>query len=116
MSVKISVAVFVIIISVAGLMIVFATGGSNNTAPETVETVIENGKQIITITAKGGYSPRNVTAQAGIPTLLRIKTNSTFDCSASLLIPKLGVNATLQPTGTKEIDISAAMAKGKIDG
>ncbi|MFA7286217.1 MAG: cupredoxin domain-containing protein [Patescibacteria group bacterium] len=79
-------------------------------------TVLEDGSQRITILARGGYSPRQVTAKAGIPTTLRMKTNGTYDCSASLVIPSLGYEATLPSTGEKDIQISASQAKGTLDG
>ena len=77
---------------------------------------IVDGKQIIDITAKGGYSPRVVTAKAGVPTVLRVSTNGTFDCSASVVIPKLSYQKILQPTGTEDIAISAEQAQGTLQG
>ena len=77
---------------------------------------IVDGKQIIDITAKGGYSPRRVTAKAGIPTILRVSTNGTFDCSASLVIPKLSYQKFLQPSGTEEIAIAPEQAQGTLQG
>ena len=40
-------------------------GGGSEPAPEAV--AVENGVQVITVTAKGGYSPRSVSAQANMP-------------------------------------------------
>lgn len=77
---------------------------------------IVNGKQVIDISAKGGYSPRAVTAKAGMPTVLRVSTRGTFDCSASLVIPKLQYQKFLQPTGTEEVAISAEQAQGTLQG
>ena len=45
-----------------------------------------DGIQYVDISAKGGYSPRVVTAKVSVPTVLRMKTSGTFDCSASLVI------------------------------
>ncbi|MBI2025226.1 hypothetical protein HYT04_00350 [Candidatus Kaiserbacteria bacterium] len=78
--------------------------------------VIIDGKQIIDISAKGGYSPRMVAAKAGVPTILRVSTNGTFDCSASLVIPKLSYQKFLQPTGTEDVLISAEQARGALQG
>ncbi|MDD2657504.1 MAG: cupredoxin domain-containing protein [Candidatus Pacebacteria bacterium] len=83
-------------------------------APPTA--VIVDGTQIIDITAKGGYSPRVVTAKAGVPTILRMRTNGTFDCSASVVIPKLSYQKFLQPSTVEEISISAAQAQGTLQG
>jgi Cu+-exporting ATPase len=77
---------------------------------------IVDGKQIIDITAKGGYSPRVVTAKAGVPTILRVSTNGTFDCSASVVIPKLSYQKFLQPSATEDIPITAEQAQGTLQG
>lgn len=74
------------------------------------------GRQMIDILAKGGYSPRNIAAKAGVPTVLRIKTEGTFDCSASLVIPALSYQKFLEPSGTEEIIIDAKLAQGALRG
>ncbi|MFA5942223.1 MAG: cupredoxin domain-containing protein [Candidatus Paceibacterota bacterium] len=115
-------SVFVSLV-ICGLLIVGAvvlTSGSpsaNVTPPAGAPTAtVTDGKQVIDITAKGGYSPRVVTAKAGVPTVLRVATNGTFDCSASLVIPKLSYQKFLQPSGTEEITISAEQARGTMQG
>ena len=89
------------------------TDGAGGAVP--TATIID-GKQVIDISAKGGYSPRKVIAKAGVPTILRIKTNGTFDCSASLVIPKLSYQKFLQPSGTEDIIIPADKAQGTLQG
>ena len=89
------------------------TDGAGEVVP--TATIID-GKQVIDISAKGGYSPRKVMAKAGVPTILRIKTNGTFDCSASLVIPKLSYQKFLQPSGTEDIIIPADKAQGTLQG
>jgi len=79
--------------------------------PEVIE-----GKQIIEIMVKGGYSPRKTIAKAGIPTILRMKTNGTFDCSSSLMIPQLNYRKVLAPSGIEEIEISVSQANGTLRG
>ncbi len=69
-----------------------------------------NGEQIIEINAKGGYSPRSTSAKAGVATILRIKTSSTFDCSSALRIPAIGYSQTLPATGTTDIALPAQAA------
>lgn len=64
-----------------------------------------DGKQIITLTAKGGYSPRKSKAKAGVPTILKVSTNGTFDCSSSIRIPALQLSKNLPTTGETEIDL-----------
>lgn len=69
-----------------------------------------NGEQIIEISAKGGYSPRATVAKAGVPTIIRVKTNATFDCSSSLRIPAINYSQVLPATGTTDITLPAQAA------
>ncbi|MEI6581062.1 MAG: cupredoxin domain-containing protein [bacterium] len=66
---------------------------------------VVDGKQIIEITAKGGYRPVHSIAKVGIPTILRINTNGTFDCSSSVRIPSMNISKNLPMFGTTDIDI-----------
>ena len=78
----------------------------NTTATQQANNVTtENGRQIISITAKGGYQPKNSTAKAGVPTILRIATNGTYDCSSSIRIPSLNISKNLPASGTTDIDL-----------
>ncbi len=80
-----------------------------------VATVVD-GTQFIDVTAKGAYSPHIITATAGMPTILRVKTSGTFDCSSGLVIPKLSYQKFLQPSGTEEVVISPDEAQGTMQG
>jgi plastocyanin domain-containing protein len=71
---------------------------------------IENGKQIIVITAKAGYEPRATIAKADLPTILRVKTDNTFDCSSSLRIPSLNYFKNLPPSGATDIELPTESA------
>lgn len=75
---------------------------------------MENGKQVIEIAARGGYSPRFSAAKAGIPTIIRMKTAGTFDCSSSLSIATLGIRESLPSSGTKDIEVSSEQATGTL--
>ena len=92
------------------------------TSPQNVEqgggtqAIIVDGKQFVDITAKGGYSPKVVVAKAGVPTTLRVTTNGTFDCSASVVIPKLSYQKFLQPSEIESITLSREQATGVIEG
>ncbi len=66
---------------------------------------VENGRQIIELRAKGGYAPRESIAKAGMPTILRIKTSGTFDCSSAVRIPSMDISRNLPSSGTTDIDI-----------
>jgi plastocyanin domain-containing protein len=69
---------------------------------------VENGVQIITLEAKGGYSPRRSLGKAGIPTVIRFSTNGTFDCSLSVRLPSLGLSKILPQTGTTDISLGTS--------
>lgn len=73
-------------------------GGGNN-------VVVENGRQTISIYAKGGYSPKRTVAQAGIPTVLKVSTKGTFDCSGALVIPAMDYRNNLPISGETLIEL-----------
>lgn len=81
-----------------------------------MSTVDTTGKQIIEIQAKGGYNPKQVTAKADVPTVIRMKTEGTFDCSSSLSIPSLGKRLALQPTGMTDIEVPPQKAGSSLKG
>lgn len=76
----------------------------------------ENGKQIIEITAKGGYTPRQTVAKANIPTIIRVKTNNSFDCSSSLRIPAINYFKNLEPTAVTDIELPNEIAGSTLQG
>ena len=76
---------------------------------------IVDGKQIIKITAKGGYTPDKSIAKAGIPTVLRFNTNGTFDCSSSVRIPSMNIFKMLTQSGATDIDLGSQKT-GTLDG
>lgn len=122
-----------IIVAIVGslLIIILAISGGNkdnsrensdtsktiNISADSKETVpasnvyMEGNKQIVEINVKGGYSPRQSNAKSGIPTILRFKTNKTFDCSSSISIPSLKISEYLQDTGVKDFDIGIPVAQ-----
>ncbi len=113
-----------LIIIAIGLVIgigIVLLGGSKKGTSDISEQSVENSKirdgvQYITIMAKGGYSPSVSNAKAGIPTKLIIKTNSTYDCSASLVIRSVGFQKILPQTGETEIDIGTPKAGIPLQG
>ncbi len=99
----ISVIVAVVLIGGAFLL---AKGGNDTSQVANANNVsIVDGKQIIEISAKGGYQPRKSIAKAGIPTVIRFNTKGTFDCSSSVRIPSIGISKSLPQTGSTDIDI-----------
>ena len=113
-----------LIIIAIGLVIgigIVLLGGSKKGTSDISEQSVENSKirdgvQYITIMAKGGYSPSVSNAKAGIPTKLIIKTNGTYDCSASLVIRSVGFQKILPQTGETEIDIGTPKAGIPLQG
>jgi len=95
------VLIIVIFSLVVALGVIFA--GGEKMSVQNVE--MKNGVQYITIDAKGGYSPRTSSAKADIPTKLIIKTDGTYDCSASLVIRSIGFQKILPQAGETEIDL-----------
>ena len=89
---------------------------SDSAETESVQNVeIRDGVQYVTINARGGYSPRVSRAQADIPTKLIVKTNGTYDCSASLVIRSIGYQKILPQTGEEVINLGIPQA-GKLQG
>lgn len=77
---------------------------------------IRDGAQYVTILAKGGYFPRVSEIKSGLPTKLIVKTDGTYDCSASLVIRSLGFQKILQPIGEEIIDLGVPEPGGKVQG
>jgi plastocyanin domain-containing protein len=77
---------------------------------------IREGVQYVTVTAQGGYSPRSSVIQPDIPTKLIVKTNGTYDCSASLVMRSVGFQKILEPTGEAVIDLGTPKSGEKIQG
>lgn len=105
---KTALIIFSVGVVIAGIIFFSARknpniGNSSDTPVQNVE--IEDGIQYITIQAKGGYTPRVSTAQAGIPTKLIVKTNGTYDCSAALVIKSANFQKILEQTGEEIIDV-----------
>lgn len=101
----ITISIIIAIVIIGGTMI-FVNNNKNtdNTNPTNNVNIID-GKQIITINAKGGYSPGVTTAKADIPTIIKMNTRGTFDCSAALVIPSIGYRNYLPPSGETEIEL-----------
>ncbi|MEK7140671.1 MAG: cupredoxin domain-containing protein [Patescibacteria group bacterium] len=83
-------------------------------AGENVE--IKDDVQYITVSARGGYSPKVSYAKAGIPTKLVVKTYGTFDCSSSLVIHELNYRKILDQNSEEVIDLGTPEIGTKIQG
>lgn len=104
--------------SKAPIVILNNTGTTTNTreAENTPKDIlsenvsVENSVQVIMLKAKGGYTPRQSVALAGVPTIIRFTTDGTFDCSLSVRIPSRNLSQFLPQTGTTDIDIGVQPA------
>lgn len=88
--------------------------GSAEATAQNVE--IRDGVQYVRVTAKGGYAPRDTQIKGGLPTKLVVKTDGTYDCSASLVVRSAGFQKILQPTGEEIIDLGTPKSGEKIQG
>ncbi len=94
-----------------------AQGDADSGNQASVQNVsMVDGKQIIEVTARGGYSPRFSVAKAGVPTVIRMKTEGTFDCSSIFTLPSLGIREALPSSGVKDIDIPAQVSGTTLTG
>lgn len=108
------IVIIVLILATLGFFFLSRQGSNSNVAGESV--VQQDNTQIIEIGVKGGYTPSNINAKAGVKTILKFKTNNTYDCSSSIYIPKLGLREFLPPIGEKVYTIEVEQASGKLNG
>jgi hypothetical protein len=73
-------------------------------------------KQMLSLVAKGGYSPRVIKAKANVGSILNVQTSNTFDCSSAFKIPALKYSKNLPRTGVTSIDIPSQPAGTVIKG
>ena len=102
-----TISVLLAAIIIGGAIII--AGNRNNVNGADTQTInnvsVVGGKQIIEINAKGGYAPRITKAKANMPTIIKVGTRGTFDCSSALSIPSLGYRKNLPPSGETLIDV-----------
>ncbi len=108
------ISIVIAIIFIFGSILLVNNKGNEQIVDYNNVTIVD-GKQIIEINAKGGYLPRISQAKANIPTIIRFNTSNTFDCSASIRIPSVGVSKILPNTGSTDIDIGI-QKEGKFRG
>lgn len=80
---------------------------SEISAENSPQAIIDGSIQYVDVKAKGGYSPSEIIAKAGVETVLRMNTQNTFDCGTAFTIPQLGVYKQLPVTGTTEFKLGA---------
>lgn len=100
------ISIIIAVMLVGGALLISRTTDEGNFNAGNNVAII-NGKQIINLRAKGGFTPLSSTAKAGVPTILKVNTRGTFDCSSVLRIPSMNVFKNLPPSGTTEIDLGS---------
>lgn len=104
------------VVIVGGGYFLLQEGPSDQSSTPQSNVINEAGKQVIEINVKGGYSPRVSIAKADVPTILKMKTNGTFDCSSSVVIPSIGYRNNLPSSGETEIEVPAQSAGTTLQG
>jgi len=115
-----NILIFLSVVLGAGILWILVAGNDIPSQNKTISTgtgvVIQQGEeQRIKILARGGYTPNQIRAAANKDTVLEVETRGTYDCSSSIVIPALGYQNNLPPTGLTEVKISAAQAKKSIE-
>lgn len=109
-------SIAVILFSLGGMVYLFSSASPNSSPQSVLSGTVVDGKQVIEVRAKGGYAPRFVVAKANMPTVLRMRTQGTFDCSSALVIPSLGYRANLPASGVTDIDVPPQAAGTSLKG
>jgi plastocyanin domain-containing protein len=104
------------VIAIGGGIFLFSRAGSQPAAPAGSNVAVVEGKQVVTINAKGGYAPRVTVAKAGMATDLKIVTRGTFDCSSALTIPSIGYRTNLPPSGETVVEVPPQKTGTKLQG
>jgi plastocyanin domain-containing protein len=100
------ISILVAVVLIGGAF-AFTRKSDTTTVADANNVTVVDGKQIVEISAKGGYHPRKSSAKAGIPTIIRFDTNGTFDCSSSVRIPSMNISKSLPQTGKTDIDVGS---------
>ena len=104
------------VVLLGGVLMMFRGRVDNKNVVGGTNVSVSDGTQVIEIKAKGGYAPRDTVAKANMPTVLKIKTNGTFDCSSALTIPSLSYRKFLAATGEEVITVPPQPAGSTLRG
>lgn len=106
----------VVSLLLVGGALYFTRPSDSESAPSKGNVAMEDGTQIVRIDARGGYTPRVTDAVAEVPTVLRVFTNNSFDCSIALVVPTLGFRKNLPPSGVIDIPVPPQKAGSSMQG
>ncbi|MDD6374087.1 MAG: HAD-IC family P-type ATPase [Bifidobacteriaceae bacterium] len=71
---------------------------------------VSDGRQRITVTVQGGYSPAAIELQAGIPTTITFDRKETGECTSHVVFSDLGIDAHLPGNQRTNVEIPALPA------
>lgn len=111
------IAITIISLSVLLASVVLWGNNDDGEAIKNVQNVeVKDGVQYVTIDARGGYFPKESSIKPNMPTKLIIRTNNTYDCSASLVVRSANFQKMLKPTGEEIIDLGTLKSGEDING
>ena len=70
-------------------------------------------QRLVVNVGDSSYSPSSLKAKAGSPVQLVLRTNETFGCTRSIVVPKLNLQETLPETGETVLDLGT-LKPGKL--
>lgn len=102
---KTALSVLIAGILIGGAIMLSSSSGGQQSGASANNVSVADGKQIVEIGVKGGYSPNVSMAKADMPTILRMATQGSFDCSSAVVIPSIGYKANLPASGVTDIEV-----------
>ncbi len=110
------VMVIMILIAVGFIGFLMFSNSQNNSETSANSIITADGIQIVEMTAGfSDYSPAVVNAKAGIPTVLRIKSNNNLGCGNAFRIPSLNISRSLPINGTTDIELGTIASGTTLD-
>lgn len=103
----------VAVIVVIGFVFLIGSGNNNSAGVKGASSNVvstSGDKQIIEVIVQGGYSPRTINAKAGVPTIIRMKSDGAYGCERAFRIPSLGISKNLPSSGNTDIEITSQKA------
>ena len=74
------ISIILVGVLIGGAVLFSRKSSAQGVAPSVSNVSVVDGKQIVEIGVKAGYAPKLTAAKGDMPTVLRMKTNATFDC------------------------------------
>ena len=94
-----------IVVVLGGLALMAALAWYFFSPQKATHAQVEDGRQVVDITVKGGYSPSLIRVEAGTPVRLRFDRQENSDCTARVVFPDFRKSASLAAFGTTTLDL-----------